>query len=99
VAPSTARSAAAEVDALYREAHEAHFVRKDPAAALAAWDRYLLAAGPTGRFALEARYNRAIALVRLGRRSEAASALRPFANGDYGGYRRDEARELLSTLE
>jgi hypothetical protein len=90
---------AADSDALYRDAHDAHFVRRDPAAALAAWDRYLAAAGPSGRFTLEARYNRAISLVRLGRRAEAAKALRPFANGDYGGYRRDEAAQLLSTLE
>jgi hypothetical protein len=96
-APSA--SAIIDTDALYREAHDAHFVRKDPAAALASWDRYLAVAGPSGRFTLEARYNRAISLVRLGRRAEAATALRPFANGDYGGYRRDEARELLRTLE
>lgn len=88
-----------DADALYREAHDAHFVRRDPAAALAAWDRYLAAAGPGGRFVLEARYNRAISLVRLGRRDEAAAALRPFANGEYGGYRRDEAAQLLRTLE
>jgi hypothetical protein len=95
-APSPAR---VDADALYREAHDAHFVRRDYAAAVVAWDRYLAAAGAGGRFALEARYNRAIALARLGRRSEAADALRPFARGDYGGYRRDEARELLRTLD
>jgi hypothetical protein len=88
-----------DVDAIYREAHEAHFVKKDPASALPLWDRYLAAAGPSGRFALEARYNRAICLVRLGRRAEAKTALTPFANGDYGGYRRDEATQLLTTLE
>jgi hypothetical protein len=87
-----------DVDALYRDAHDAHFVRRDPAASLVAWDRYLAAAGPSGRFALEARYNRAITLVRLGRRAEAAAALKPFADGDYGGYRREEATELLRTL-
>ncbi len=96
---SPSSSLSPDVDALYRDAHDAHFVRKDPDAALAAWDRYLAAAGPSGRFTLEARYNRAITLVRLGRKTEAAAALRPFANGDYGGYRRDEARELLHTLE
>ena len=87
--------APADVDALYRAAHDAHFVRRDPAAALAGWDRYLAAAGPGGRFTLEARYNRAISLVRLGRRAEAAAALRPFANGEYGGYRRAAAAQLL----
>lgn len=88
-----------DVDALYREAHEAHFVRRDPQAALDAWDRYLAAAGPNGRFVLEARYNRALSLIRLGRKSAAAEALRPFANGDYGNYRRDEATQLLQSLE
>ncbi len=102
-APPPVRSARTpalvDVDALYREAHDAHFARRDYAAAVGAWDRYLAAAGPGGRFVVEARYNRAIALVRAGRRAEAAAALRPFADGDYGGYRRDEARELLRTIE
>lgn len=98
-APSAPRPVLVDVDALYRKAHEAHFVEKNPAAALAAWDRYLAAAGPSGRFSLEARYNRALSLVRLGRKGEAAAALRPFAEGEYGGYRRDEARELLRSLE
>ena len=88
-----------DVDALYRDAHEAHFTRRDPEAALAAWDRYLAAAGPNGKFVLEARYNRALSLVRLGRKSEARAALGPFARGDYGGYRRDEATKLLENLE
>ncbi len=87
-----------DVDALYREAHAAHFDRKDPAAALAAWDRYLAAAGPSGRFTLEARYNRALALLRLGRRDEARAALEPFARGEYGGYRRDDATRLVESL-
>jgi hypothetical protein len=95
LAPATS----VDVDGLYREAHAAHFVRRDPAAALAGWDRYLAAAGPSGRFAPEVRYNRAICLVRLGRRAEAAAALRPFASGEYGGYRRDEAAQLLRSLE
>lgn len=96
----TARTPApVDVDALYREAHDAHFRRRDYAAAIALWDRYLAAAGPGGRFVVEARYNRGLALARTGRRDDAAAALRPFANGEYGGYRRDEARELLRTLE
>lgn len=82
---------------LYATAHQAHFVDRDPAAALRAWDAYLVA-HPDGRFAIEARYNRAISLVRLGRRSEARDALAPFAEGKYGGYRRAEARELLDAL-
>ncbi len=86
----------ADPEVIYREAHDAHFVRRDDAAALAAWDRYL--ALPSGPLTVEARYNRAIALVRLQRRAEAAEALEPFAAGHYGGYRREEARALLSLL-
>jgi hypothetical protein len=46
----------------------------------------------------EARYNRAIALARLGRNAEAAAALEPFARGDYGAYRQSEANALLNAL-
>jgi len=87
-----------EVDPLYRRAHHLHFVQRNPRAALAAWDRYL-ASEPRGRFALEARYNRAISLVRLGRRGAALAALRPFAEGAYRGYRQREARQLIEALE
>jgi TolA-binding protein len=83
--------------ALYRVAHSAHFVDRDPARALAAWDEYLSAA-PNGQFAPEARYNRALSLVRLGRSQEARSALEPFANGAYGGYRKAEASALLERI-
>jgi tetratricopeptide (TPR) repeat protein len=84
-------------DELYREAHEAHFARHDFQAALALWDRYL-ALTPLPGLAVEARYNRAIALFRLGRRAETRQALRPFADGDYGSYRAAEARALLDAL-
>ena len=94
VAPRT--DIATDPEVIYGEAHDAHFVRQDYAAALAAWDRYL--ALPPGPLTVEARYNRAIALVRLQRRAEAAEALEPFAAGHYGGYRREEARALLSLL-
>ncbi|MEI9941732.1 MAG: hypothetical protein WDO69_31350 [Pseudomonadota bacterium] len=83
--------------ALYRRAHAAHFVDHDPARALAGWDRYLSAA-PNGEFAPEARYNRALSLVRLGRSGEARRALEPFANGVYGNYRKAEASALLEQL-
>jgi hypothetical protein len=88
----------ADLDVLYRAAHEAHFVRRDSEAALAAWDRYIAAAGADGRMTLEARYNRAITLVRLGRNDEARAALEPFARGEFGGYRRDDALRLLQSL-
>jgi hypothetical protein len=81
----------------YGEAHAAQFVQHDPAAALRAWDVYL-SNFPRGTFVLEARFNRAISLARLGRRQEARSALEPFASGSFGGYRQAEARTLLEAL-
>jgi hypothetical protein len=51
--------------------------------ALAAWDKYLCKSAAR-RFALEASYNRAICLVRLGRNAEARRALELFARGSYG---------------
>ena len=83
--------------ALYRVAHAAHFVDRDPTRALSAWDAYLSAA-PNGQFAPEARYNRALSLVRLGRTDEARSALEPFAKGAYGGYRKADASALLARI-
>lgn len=81
----------------YAVAHQAHFVARDPAAALRGWDAYL-AAFPAGRFALEARYNRGLSLIRLGRFAEGRAALAPFADGAAGGYRQTEARELLEAI-
>lgn len=101
--PSTPASAArdagpSEEESLYQRAHQAHFVARDAAAALRTWDDYLRAY-PNGRFALEARYNRALGLVRLGRYAEARAALAPFAAGQYGGYRQSEARALLDAMD
>ena len=62
-----------------------------------AWDRYL-AAAPNGSLAPEARYNRALALIRVNRRSEARVELEKFAGGTYGSYRSVEARALLDAL-
>jgi len=84
-------------DKLYEAAHRAHFGERNWAEALAAWDRYL-AASPNGRFVPEARYNRAIALLRLDRRAEAVRELTPFADGKYGDYRQEEARSLIEAL-
>jgi len=100
-APATAAPPAppseSEVDALYRDAHRAQFSAGDPERALLLWDRYL-ALAPNGGLSPEARYNRAIALVRLGRNAEAATALEPFARGEYGDYRRTEAKSLLERV-
>ena len=101
VAPPLAPRAptAAPVEVLYRKAHELHFHGGDPAAALAAWDGYL-AAEPDGRFSVEARYNRALVLIRLGRYAEARAALEPFARGEATpeGYRQAEAEQLVERL-
>lgn len=82
---------------LYRVAHRSHFVDHDYASALRAWDAYLSEA-PGGRFVLEARYNRALCLVRLGQTDAARAALTPFADGKFGAYRQNEARALLDAL-
>lgn len=82
--------------ALYRDAHEAHFRGNDHQRTLELWDRYLASASP-GRMAVEARYNRALTLVRLGRYDAALEALEPFATGP-GRYRREEATRLIEAI-
>jgi hypothetical protein len=98
-APAVAPAPAPPVEALYRRAHELHFHGGEAAATLAAWDAYL-AAEPGGRFSIEARYNRAILLIRIGRYAEARAALEPFARGevDPAGYRQTEAGRLVERL-
>ncbi len=80
--------------AAYRTAHALHFRGSDPAAALAAWDA-LLAKFPSGRLAPEARFNRALTLIKLSRWADARAALTPFAAG---GYRQKEAKQLLEAI-
>lgn len=82
---------------LYERAHQAHFVRRDFGAALELWNRYIELGGAAPLVA-EARFNRAIALLQLGRPAAAVADLRPFADGDYGAYRREEARTLLRRI-
>ena len=95
---STPSPAEAENEAVaYGRAHRAHFVENAPALALAAWNSYL-AAFPHGSLAPEASFNRAICLIRLGRYAQATRALRRFANRPAGGYRREDARQLLDCL-
>jgi TolA-binding protein len=93
---NAATEADIELDA-YRAAHRTHFDRNDPSAALAAWDHYL-AAFPHGTFAADARFNRALCLIRLGRLVEAHTALVPFAGAVRGSYRQAEAASLLQGL-
>ena len=82
---------------LYETAHQAHFVEKNYDKAFTAWDNYLTNVR-NGRFAVEARYNRAICLLRLGHFAEARKALEPFAAGRYGNYRKSEANLLIEGL-
>lgn len=77
---------------LFRAAHELHFQNGDMDAALVAWNRYL-AAYPRGALAEEARYNRAVCLLRLGRTREAGGDLSTLAS-DPGAFRAREAKLL-----
>lgn len=96
VAP--ARVQARAIEELYREAHKLHFDGTDYPAAIAAWDAYL-AVQPKGRFVAEARYNRGLALIRVGRYAEARTALEPYARGEIlRGYRQREAAQLVERL-
>jgi len=95
-APSTPNADFTALEA-YRLAHRTHFDGGSPSASLAAWDLYL-ANFPTGSFADDARFNRALCLIRLGRRAEARAALGPFANAPAGSYRQTEAASLLQGL-
>jgi hypothetical protein len=99
IAPVHLAPAHAPFEALYRHAHELHFHGGDPEATLAAWDAYL-AAEPNGRFSVDARYNRALLLIRVGRYAEARAALAPFARGEVepAGYRQGEAAQLVDRL-
>jgi hypothetical protein len=94
--PASANGAPSDSD-VYARAHRLHFEGSDPAAALRALDEYLLRF-PDGRFAPDARYNRAIDLLKLRRYVEARAALQPFADGALGGYHREDARELLRSI-
>lgn len=96
--PASSAPDAPDEERVYARAHEAHFVGSDPAAALAAWNLYLRRY-PRGVFIPEARYNRALTFLRLGRVEAAVAALRPFAAGAFGAYRRDEAITLLAAIE
>jgi TolA-binding protein len=84
----------------YQRAYDLYFHGTDYAAALAALDDYL-AAEPDGQFVVEARYNRALCLVRLDRLVEARAALAPFAHGDVvpAGYRAHEAQTLIDKID
>jgi RNA polymerase sigma-70 factor, ECF subfamily len=82
----------------YRDAHRTHFDAGDPTAALVAWDRYL-ADFPAGSFAADARFNRALCLLRLGQSADARQALEAFAGAPPGSYRQRDAAALLEGME
>lgn len=103
---STSPAAAPRVDtgaapdaelAAYRVAHTAHFRGGDSQAALAAWDAYL-AKFPNGVLAPDARYDRALVLVKLARWRDARAALAPFASAPAGSYRQREAAQILAAI-
>lgn len=82
---------------VYRRAHRAQFQQGDCGAALRDYQQYLRE-NSGGRFALDAGYNRALCLVRVGRTGEAKDVLARFANGGHGGYRQADAQRLLAAL-
>ena len=81
----------------FRAAHDLHFQAGQPRQAIAAYAAYLKAY-PNGRFVPEASYNTALNWIKLGDKAAARQALRPFAGGTYGEYRRSEAQQLLEAL-
>jgi hypothetical protein len=95
VQPSSVPPAESGELMLFRRAERLH--RAQHPEAIAAWDAYLRVA-PSGVLVPEARYNRALALLRAGRRDEAQNALASFAAGDFGGYRAREARALIDQI-
>ena len=98
-APADSPDPDAAERAAYARAHVAHFAGTSWQRALTAWDDYL-GSYPRGTFAPEARFNRALCLIRLERFGMAKQALRPFAAGAVGrGYRTSEARTLLDWMD
>jgi hypothetical protein len=83
---------------IYQSAHRAQFRAGDCHAAVQGYADYLSAA-PSGSFAVDARYNRAVCLIKLGRTSEARTILQPFSEGRYGSYRQKRAGKLLEAFE
>jgi hypothetical protein len=80
----------------FRDAHRLQYTAPLPAV-LEAWDRFLRDV-PTGPFADEARYYRALSLGRLGRVNEAREALEAIAAGRHGERHRVDAARVLRQL-
>ncbi len=81
----------------YRAAHRAHFQQGDCAGAVSGYRKYLREQ-PGGTFALEAKYNLGVCLIRMGQSAEAKRLLQPFADGTYGNYRKEKSQELIDAL-
>lgn len=90
-APPPAPAPADREVAAYAVAHRLHFQLHDHAGAARAWDAYL-AAWPDGQLAPEARFNRAVCLVRLERWRDADAALRALAEDPATARRADVDR-------
>lgn len=88
---------AAAALAAYEAAHDAHFSEGNCTKAIVGYASYLQTY-PDGGFAIEARYNRGMCLAQVGRTSAARAALQPFADGEFGNYRRARAAELIDAL-
>jgi hypothetical protein len=84
--------------AAYERAHRLHFHGGESSAALVAWDAYLASHG-AGTFVPEARFNRAVCLLRLGRRAEAKQVLVAIAESGTAVHGRERARALLDAME
>lgn len=87
----------AEIQA-FRKADDLYRRVGDLRAAVSAYQQYVRSY-PAGRFVPEAKYNSALALLKLGRAMEARTLLTPFAEGAYGSYRQGAARKLLDALD
>jgi hypothetical protein len=82
----------------YAAAQRAQFREANCAAAVRLYADYLREA-PSGALVVEARYNRSLCLIRLGRSAEARPILQAFARGDFGAYRKLESKRLLQATE
>lgn len=94
--PPRAAPGAPQGDAAFWAVYRLQF-SGPPQRALQAWDSYL-ARGPSAELAIEARYHRAVIMLRLGRYAEARPELERFAAGGYAGTHADDARRLLAQL-
>jgi TolA-binding protein len=82
---------------LYEKAHRLHFHEGQSAGALRLWDAYI-EQFPTGRFLPEARFNRAVCLVRLGALERARAALEQIIAERAANYSTEQAHGLLARL-